>query len=209
MFNETYDNYIRNVLGNQEYNDMNSNMYMGNTFQDNQIPQYDMPNNFVNNSQNEIERYYPEIYKVIYPMIKKACMGNMMQITPNRIEELTNEIYIAIESDNMLNVNITIDNEIKEKTPQENRNMHNRNTNTRYQAQSTRNNRGESRNIVNRYRRNKGLEDLIKILLIREFSNNPQKFYNQPYRYPNRYPQYNYNRYPGYRPMYNNYGLYE
>ncbi len=216
MFNETYADYIRNVLGYSGYNDMNSNMYMNN-YQNNMDMNYAMQDtNYINTAKNQLEQYYPEIYKVIYPMIKKACEGNMMDITPEMLDGMTNEIYMAIESDNMLSVNITLDNQTSsnQNTNSENRNVQSKNSNIHNRAynQVNRNgvkveNRSNNRSVAqNRIRRNKGLEDLIRILLIREYKDRPKYYYDKPYRYPYHRPYYNR---PPYRPMYNRNELYE
>ena len=198
MFNETYDDYIRNVLGYSGYNDMNANMYMNNYQENMNINMQDT--NYMNIAKNQLEQYYPEIYKVIYPMIKKACEGNIMDITPEVLDGMTNEIYMAIESENMLSVNITLDNETLDR---QNVNLENRSNqfknsniqNKRYNQVDRNNtkveNRSSNRSVEqNRYRRNKGLEDLIRILLIREYKDRPKYYYDRPYKYPYNRPYY-------------------
>ena len=100
----------------------------------------------------DFENLYPEIYKLIYPMIKKACMQNIPPITENTLDEITNDIYNNIEAENIINLNIDITNDRNE-----NKSMSNTKKNV--------SNNQENRHI------NNSIRDLIKILLIRELVN--------------------------------------
>ncbi len=155
MYNETYEEYIRSILGYPNY---------GATYQ-----QQPMAMNYERNDQNaEIESCYPEIYKVVYPMVCKACSSNNRPVTPDLIDELTNEIYLSIENDNEINVTINLTNEVGG-------NVENRTTNGKTVTKSSavskeasKENRGEDRQF-----RNRGLQDIIRILLIRELLGRP------------------------------------
>lgn len=155
MYNETYEEYIRSILGYPNY---------GATYQ-----QQPMAISYERNDQNaEIESCYPEIYKVVYPMVCKACSSNNRPVTPDLIDELTNEIYLSIENDNEINVTINLTNEVGG-------NVENRTTNGKTVTKSSavskeasKENRGEDRQF-----RNKGLQDIIRILLIRELLGRP------------------------------------
>lgn len=162
MYNETYEDYIRSILGYPNY---------GNTYQNN-------PNSYRNNEQNlELEACYPEIYKVVYPMVNKACTNNTRVVNSALIDELADEIYQALENDNEIRVNINLNNEVGSVTVnQTNTNSHNDNKNA-----TQRENRGEDRQVF----RNRGLQDLIRILLIRELLGRPG---NRPPMPPHRPP---------------------
>lgn len=150
MYQETYEDYIRSILGYPNYTYQNQTMNC----------------NMTNNEQNEVlEACYPEIYKVVYPMICKACDTNTRPVTPALIDELTNEIYVSIESDNEINVNINLTNEIGNTI--NNRSTTTNKTNTS-KPENVRETRGEDRQF-----RNRGLQDLIRILLIRELLGRP------------------------------------
>ena len=153
--NESYEDYIRSILGYPNYsNNMmenNEQYYSGNYRNEQEI--------------EELENCYPEIYKVVYPRVTEACSMNTKPISSNLIDELTNEIYTALESDNTINININLGNEIQSSQTVENRN--NRNPNNRREVQKQEN-RGEDRQF-----RNRGLQDLIRILLIRELLGRP------------------------------------
>ncbi len=170
MYNETYEDYIRSILG---YPNYGNNTYRENSYQT-------MPVNYGSNQKNEeLEACYPEIYKVIYPMVNKACMNNTKPVTSALIDELTNEIYLSIESDNEINVTINLTNEVGGSGNT------NRTTSTinSAKAEKVKENRGEDRQF-----RNRGLQDLIRILLIRELLGRPGRPGNRPPMPPHRPP---------------------
>lgn len=149
MYNESYEEYIRNILGysNTNYNNCYENNY--NAY---------MTNYRNNEKDDQLEACYPEIYKVVYPMVNKACDNNTKPVTPELVDKLTDEIYLAIENDNRINININLSNDVQST---KNRNVSN---NTKVESsKEIRENRGEDRQF-----RNRGLQDLIRILLIQE-----------------------------------------
>lgn len=161
--NQSYDDYIRSILG---YPMQNDNIYQADTYFERQGTQYRVQNN------QELENLYPEIYKIIYPMIRKACISNNMPINGETIENIVDDIYSSVESDNVYNININLQNET---TSSQDRS--NQNTNSSSQTSSgnkgiqkvLNRNEGKAENRgENRQFRNKSLRDLIKILLIRE-----------------------------------------
>ena len=160
MYDNQYEEYIRSVLGYPSTANMNQN----------QMYQNEYPNPSQINMRNELEDFYPEIYKIIYPMVQKACDGNMMANSREEIEQMTDEIYSAIEDNNQINININLGNTIS--TTNMNRTQ-NRNEMSKDEAQkkSSEKQEVENRNIEGESRispRNNNLRDLIKILLIRE-----------------------------------------
>lgn len=164
MYNETYEEYIRSILGYPNY---------GTTYQ-----QQPMATNYERNDPNaEIENCYPEIYKVVYPMICKACSNNNRPITPDLIDELTNEIYLSIENDNEINVTINLTNEVGGNVENRTTATSGRTTNKSSVTpkEEVRENRSEDRQF-----RNRGLQDLIRILLIRELLGRPGRPGNRP-----------------------------
>lgn len=98
MYNETYDDYIRSILGYQPVN-----AYDDYTDYRNQNINYE---DFQNNTI-DLERGYPEIYKVLYPMITTKCNNvNIDSITDEDIMNMTDEIYNAFEdTDKRQNIN--------------------------------------------------------------------------------------------------------
>ncbi len=195
MYNETYDDYIRSILGYPRQDNMINNST------------YDTMDNFnmMYDVKNDFEQFYPEIYRIIAPMVKKACSG--ASIVPNEqvIDRLVEEIYTAIENDNVIALNINLENETK-KVEYENRRVNNS------YNQNVNRNKNLNTNIAKREdrgvrRKNNTLSDLIRILIIRELTDN--KYPVKP-NYPPRYnrpirPQvspYYYDRRPYYYNMY-------
>ena len=165
MYDNQYEEYIRSVLGYPTTTNMNQNQ-----INQNQMYQAEYPNPSQVNMRNDLEEFYPEIYKIIYPMVQKACDGNMGANSREEIEQMTDEIYSAIEDSNQINVNINLGNTIS--TTNMNR-MQNRNEMSKEEVQKKSSERQEieNRNAEVESRiipRNNNLRDLIKILLIRE-----------------------------------------
>ena len=157
----SYDEYIRSILGypnNSLYNEENNFNYDG----------YNDFYRSNNELDPELEDCYPEIYKVVYPMVQKACNENEGPYNRDTVEKLTDEIYYAIEGDNSINININLNNDVKT-----NPSVNNMNRNTIKQRE---NSLAKSK-IENREsrRQNGNLRDIIKILLLRELLNRPNR----------------------------------
>lgn len=137
MNNSIYDEYMRNVLGYQPMN-----MY------DMNYENWEMSEmNAMNNMQvHELENCYPEIYRIVYPIIQKTCTQNTRPVTRELIDSMANEIYSALEDREM----------------EENRNKEIKSTKSTETL--------ENRQLI---QRNTGLNDLIRILLIRELLGRP------------------------------------
>ena len=130
MNNSIYDEYMRSVLGYQPINTYD----MG-------YDNWEMPNMTAMNTIQiqELENCYPDIYRIVYPMVQRACSQNTRPITRELIDSMTDEIYFAIEDKEMI----------------ENRDKKEEKT--------------EDRQI----RRNTNLNDLIRILILRELLGRP------------------------------------
>lgn len=160
MYDNQYEEYIRSVLGYPSTANMNQN----------QMYQNEYPNPSQINMRNDLEECYPEIYKIIYPMVKKACDGNMEANSREEIERMTDEIYSALEDSNQINVNINLGNTVS--TTNMNRTQNRTEiSKEEFQKKNSEKQEVENRNIETESRispRNNNLRDLIKILLIRE-----------------------------------------
>ena len=190
MFDESFDEYIRSILG-YPSTCMGRNMYgmestmtsMGNN----------MPNMMSNAmpstmSNSELEACYPEIYKVVYPMVNTACRNNTRPITKELVDNMTNEIYFAIEGNDNVTINLqTGDTNM----PVQNRNSstinntnsaNNVNTSETRKDEATPTSSGEQRGENRQFRpiRNRTLRDLIRILIIRELLGRPGFPGNRP-----------------------------
>lgn len=86
MYYQSYEDYIRNILG------------YSNTYNNSSIV-YDYPITSMPKYSNEILDLYPDIYKIVNPMVCKICEANTKPITRELIEQMADEIYLNLESD--------------------------------------------------------------------------------------------------------------
>lgn len=165
MYNETYDDYIRSILG---YPPMRS---YENDFQDfrnqNMNMNYNMASNMNVDSMNNIsdmdlENCYPEIYKIVYPMICKKCDSVRMPVTNDDIQNMTDEIYFALEGRAEVQLNINLGNEVRSSETASSNVTKTADRKPNVKISETSSEKRETRQI------NRGLRDLIQILLIRE-----------------------------------------
>ena len=182
MYNETYDDYIRSILGypakNQfeQYNNRELPEYQ--SYQEYRNPTFNTNINISGNNI-ELENSYPEIYKIVYPMVAKKCENVRLEaFSKDDIQNMTDEIYYALEGkqETRLNINLTNDTSNIRKTSN---NMsanisktENRKADVKISETSLEN--GEKRQL------NSGLRDLIQILLIRELLNRPRPPFRPP-----------------------------
>lgn len=166
-----YEEYMRDVLGYRPNTYNNTNTYTydrqmeGTQYYDyNSRNQNVMPYNYTvyqNNNMNldnQLESMYPDIYNIVYPMVKKACMQNTRSISTNVIDDIVDDIYRNIEADNNdIEINITLGNDVR--TSKED------------------SNKVEVKEIEDENRqqniRNPLLNDLIRILVLRELIGRP------------------------------------
>jgi len=176
MYNQSYEEYMRNVLG---YNVNPSNTY--NTVDD----IYSNTGNIqvVNTSSDiDLDSLYPEIYKIVYPLVQRKCMDNNKTITKEVIDDMVDEIYEIVEPNTeAINVNINLTNTMGSGNKIENR------ANTKQENKNQDQKNSRQKNFL--------LNDLIKILLLRELTGNRRPNFNRPPRPPMRPP------YPGRPPM--------
>lgn len=193
---QNYDDYMRNTLG---FSGMGSPMGMQSSFpmgmQNNSAmgmngccSNMNYPNmcitpysntNMVSNpmwqtQSCDLEKMYPDCYKVIYPMVISACRNVAMPITEEDLDRMTDDIYDRAVTDNRISVNITVEVDNRDsKSDSEDR----QNRNSKFGGEDRQNSSSkfgsEDRQMLNRPtirrpHRNRFLRDLIRILLLRE-----------------------------------------
>lgn len=196
MYDQAYDEYMRNVLGygcspdyRSPYAMMPQDLYGINTY---------MPNEFQNSQimNEELEECYPEIYKVVYPIVQKVCMKNTKPLNKRAIDDMVDDIYMNLETNDSININVNVGNTSKINSISSDR--ENRTTvasSSRPEVKTeTRDARGDSRQKETR-QRNFLLYDLIRILVLRELIGRPDRPNNRPPQRPPVRPPY-----PGGRP---------
>ena len=193
MYYNEYDEYMKSILG---YPNLNDNTYCSSCNYG--INYNDMDyNNYTRAETANIEQMYPEIYRIINPMVCKACDINTQPVTEYLIEQMTDDIYDnavkKIEVKNVINLNIETRGaeDVKKNTSNisKNNTMSTKSTLSSVanakQSESTSNNRSiesestETRSPVPR-RRNTLLRDLIRILIINRFLRNRRPGSNRP-----------------------------
>ena len=139
-----YEDYMQTVLG---YS------YGPDTYREAEI----YNNIQMNSNIQDLNRLYPEIYKIVYPVIQKVCARRTMSnITEEMISEMVEEVYRVIEPGDGI---------IEEKEPP-------------LKNGDVRNPRAKD---IRQQRRNPLLRDLIRILLLRElFDGRPGNFPGGP-----------------------------
>lgn len=149
MYYQNYEDYMRSVLG----------------YPNNPEPTYSFQDDYDERMSNtEDEELYPEIYRLVYPMVCKACDEKAnMPITQQLVDEMTSTIYSNIEVE--MEVEVTQNREVL-------KNGDVRNPNVKQPEVQTR------QRIPNRT-----LQDLIRILILRELFRR-----RRPHRPPMRPP---------------------
>lgn len=169
MYYQNYEDYMRSILG---YPIQLSNTNMS-TYNNSANINYEYVTQTPRYS-SEILDLYPEIYKILNPMVCKICESNTKPITRELIEQMTDEIYLNLESDPSSFENDDIVNVRVNLPPEKNKNT---TKNTVNEVKKGKDNRAESSNTLtekttenrdNRQRRNNTLRDLIRILILNQ-----------------------------------------
>lgn len=162
MYYQSYEEYMRDVLGypreaaNSTYNNF-----------------YELEPRNMEMQDTDVEDLYPEVYRLVYPMVCKACTQYRGEITEDLVSRLTDEVYSNIE----------IENEVRgeEKQRQETRTTSTNKTSTSSAKSESNIKTSETRHS----RQNNTLRDLIRILIIRELLR--QRRHGRP-QFPGRPP---------------------
>ena len=155
MYYQNYEDYMRSVLG---YPIQNQSTYP--------MHYYENTQNCIMPYQNtkELEDCYPEIYKIINPMVCEVCDRYNTTITREMLENMVEEVYQKIEINNEIAIKINIDNRNIEKEVENRVNNGKINTVRNLNNEQVR----KTPEIENRQRRpnNTLLRDLIRILIL-------------------------------------------
>ncbi len=162
MYNNPYEEYMRNSLGYNQMPIMNMNINQMNPMTE----MYESEGDFTCN-QTSVDDMYPEIYRIIYPMICKVCMAVNENVTEDLVSRITNEVYMNVENIEVMQENrSSVDTQANKSTKSDslNRTSSNNSSNTlsNVRQQDTR-----QRNLL--------LRDLIRILVLRELIGNPSR----------------------------------
>jgi len=163
MFYSNYDNYMQDLF---YYNQFPNNRSTYNPY----------ANNFAQAPNTPLENLYPSIYKIINPVILRVLAGNNTQyLTEDNLNNLVETVYNIIEGQ------IDVEDENNDNTSntvQNTRVSTDRNVSCSYNNES---NSKKTNNLL--------LKDLIKIVILKEFSsrrnpfNGGQYFMQNPYMF--------------------------
>lgn len=171
MYYQNYEDYMRSVLGYP----LEQNTYE--IYQHSEVP-FDPSQTYMNSARysSEIMDLYPEIYKVVNPMVCKICDANTKPITAELINEMTDEIYRNLETepeiDTVINVKVNTSAELSSKTEKNNRTPNNgqnlsQNRTAKVKSDTDKEEFRQEEVRENRQRRpNNHLRDLIRILIL-------------------------------------------
>lgn len=138
MHYSNYDDYMNTILG---YSNFNANVNYTNRSMST-TPCQDMCSHYDN-----LERLYPEVYKVIYPIIFSVCSHVNLPITEEMLQSMTDNVYDQVEKDGRINIEVYVN------------------------MKSTENDTSVSettRQPMMPHHRNRFFNDFIRILLLRE-----------------------------------------
>lgn len=176
MYYQNYEDYMRTVLGypverREEYIPLEQN--------------YSFETRLTN--AKELEACYPEIYKVINPIVCEVCNNYNGNYTRENIDLMVNEVYKRVNLNNEINIKINLDNRIDNRTQEKeiNRNSNIKaNTNINYNRVSEEKTKRNTESENNRQIRpnNPFLNDLIRILILNQILGGGSFFPQRPPR---------------------------
>lgn len=188
MYYQNYEDYMRSVLG---YPAEPENTYE--SFNYSSIVPYERQSvsfNQINNTNSEMMDLYPDIYKIVNPMVCKICEANTKPITRQLVDQMTDEIYLNLESqpefDTIVNIKVNTQKANVEKNTRPVNLSSSSNDNssaTKSKINSSKEEIKENRqdSIESRQARpNNMLRDLIRILILNRLLNG--NFPNRPPR---------------------------
>ena len=199
MYYQNYEDYMRSVLGYPIVE--NQDTYQRNIIEETQ--NYILPNQ----NTKELEECYPEIYKLLNPIVCEVCNKCTVPVTREILENMVEEVYQKVENNNEILVNIQIENRNQNSEIENRTNNNVRINSNRNSANQAFSNQTMQRNtqIENRQRRpnNPLLRDLIRILILNQLLGG-----NFPNRPPRPRPPYPRPPFPGEpRPPYRDYEI--
>lgn len=151
MYNSSYEEYMANALG---YNIRPQSTYQGNIYEMQPTAEYE---------DMSLESLYPEIYRMIYPMVQKVCMRATGIINEELISDMTNEVYNAM---------------VEKENRQLTKEVQKSNVEVRSGTAQT------TRKVEENRQNNFVLRDLIRILIIREILRRRRRPSRPPMRPP-------------------------
>lgn len=202
MFYSNYDNYMQDCYC---YNQYPNNRYVTYNPYAMNAQNLSMQNTNMQNTNAQIEalnNMYPSIYKIINPVVSRVLLGNNTQyLTEDILNNLADTVYGIVENQIDIGTDTTTASN-DNKTTTNNINQTARTTVDRGTANSNYN--YNTSNTYSQKTDNLLLKDLIRILILKEFSSKRYQpnIQSQPQQYPNPNSNpYIYNQ-PQFQPIY-------
>ena len=158
MYYPSYEDYMRDLFYfNGLSNPNNSYLYSG-----------------LNMNNQNLNDYYPSIYKIINPVVQKVVSGNNYQFVNEETINNIVDVVLGITIGDIENLENTQRNDTKRQC--------NNSCNSQNNSTSCNSSNNSVNTTINQYQDNVLLKDLIRILTIKEISNR-----NNIRRFPNAY----------------------
>lgn len=179
MYYQNYEDYMRSVLG---YPIEPANTYES---YDYLMSPYERSQSYSNQPgyNNEILELYPDIYRVVNPMVCKICENNTKPITRQLVDQMTDEIYMNLESqpeaNTIINVKVNTQSSIEKNNRSSNESNVTSSSSSRskssYEKVDSRESKDSMENREDGQRRpnNNVLRDLIRILILNRLLGGP------------------------------------
>lgn len=148
---QSYDDYMRSLIG---FSNMNcQNMCSMNN-----------PTPFGQNmfqAADDLERMYPDTYRIVFPMVVNACNMVTMPITEEMVDRMTDDIYDRAAADSRISIDINIGIETRDEDSS-------KQTSDEFRQRRP-------------MRRNRFFRDFIRVLLLRELIGRRNRFPFRPF----------------------------
>lgn len=211
MYNNVYEDYIRNMIRGSDnlrndYLNCGNNIYNSNLYENDVYGNYEFENSFMNpqmssnvqfmNNSDEInlEECYPELYRLLYPMVQKVCMKCTRSINKDVINDMVEEVYsnfVGNEGE-MTQININLSNDVRSSKETSTSNPRNSKNTELSKLDRSADKKTEVRSEDRQVRqRNPILNDLIRILILRELLGRPGGHFRPPFGRPPQRPPHN------------------
>ena len=156
MFDNVYQEYIDSIY----MTNLSQNRIKTTNFDNTMNRHY-----FFSNAANYecLEKFYPDIYILLNPMIKHVCMKNVNQLSENTINEMVEEVYSNFISDPNSVDDFNLRNEFRS-----GKSLETSVTGKSKNSISSTSKRNEVIEKTQIKEKNQILRDLIKILILRE-----------------------------------------
>lgn len=149
MYYQNYEDYMWSVLGYPTRHEVYEQNYSNCNYQ----------------NTSQLEELYPEIYRIINPIVCEVCNRCNKPVDRNVLESMVNEVSQRVELNNEISIKINIDNRTTQKEVVDNRTVK---TNTSKNVMSEQSRKVQETQDRQRRPQNPLLNDIIRILILNQ-----------------------------------------